>query len=81
MLFHITQTHSPDVCPYGKGGFESLHNDKAEGVNVVAKYAAHMEHTIYFIVEADTLEAIHQFLLPGLTTCTAKITPVRTTSI
>ena len=24
MLFHIKQTHTPENCPYGKGGSRSL---------------------------------------------------------
>jgi hypothetical protein len=28
------------------------------------------------LVEADDLEKIHRFLLPGMKTCTASVTPV-----
>jgi hypothetical protein len=34
------------------------------------------EHVIYYLVEADSLDAIHQFLDPGFKRCTSKITPV-----
>jgi hypothetical protein len=39
-------------------------------------YGAFMEHTIYLIVQADDFEQLNRFLLPGMKTCTTKITPV-----
>lgn len=76
MLFHITQTHSPENCPKNVGGSKTLYNANAEGVKLRAMYGAFSEHTIYFIVEADSLGAIHSFLDPGWMRCTCKITPV-----
>jgi hypothetical protein len=76
MLFHIEQSHAPADCPYGRGGSRSLHDATVEGVNVVGVYGAFTEHVIFLVVEADDLDAVHQFLLPGMRTCTASITPV-----
>jgi hypothetical protein len=76
MLFHIEQVHSPENCPYGKGGSRSLHDATVEGVKVIAIYGSFMEHVIYLIVETDDLDALNKFLLPGMSRCTAKITPV-----
>ncbi len=76
MLFHITQTHTPETCPKDEGGSKVLYNPNVEGVKLRAMYGAFSEHVIYFIVEADSLGAIHQFLLPGFKRCTCKITPV-----
>lgn len=76
MLFHITQTHTPATCPKDEGGSKILYNPNAEGVKLRAMYGAFSEHMIYFIVEADRLEAIHQFLLPGFKRCTCTVTPV-----
>ncbi len=76
MLFHIKQVHAPEDCPYGKGGSASLHDRSAPGVNVLGVYGAFMAHTIYMLVEADDMDALHRFLLPGIHTCTAEITPV-----
>lgn len=76
MLFHIEQVHTPENCPYGKGGSGALHDRTVEGVNVIAVYGSFMEHTIYLIVEADDIDALNKFLLPGMNRCTAKITPV-----
>jgi hypothetical protein len=45
-------------------------------VKFLAIYGAFPEHTIYYIVEAETLEAVDTFLYPGFKRCTSKITPV-----
>jgi hypothetical protein len=76
MLFHIEQSHAPADCPYGRGGSRSLHDATVEGVEVVGVYGAFTEHVIFMVVEADDLDAVHRFLLPGMRTCTASITPV-----
>ena len=76
MLFHIEQVHSPQDCPYGKGGSRSLHDASVPGVKVLSIYGSFMEHVIYIIVEASEIDALNKFLLPGMKTCRAKITPV-----
>ena len=76
MLFHITQVHAPESCPYGRGGSRSLHDASVSDVKVLGVYGAFTEHVIYMVVEADSLEMVDKFLLPGMKTCTAKITPV-----
>ncbi|MBI1886549.1 MAG: hypothetical protein HYS09_09610 [Chloroflexi bacterium] len=76
MLFLIAQEHTPELCPKGNGGSKSLYDEKAEGVKVRGVYGAFSEHLIYYIVEANGLGAVHKFLDPGWTRCTATITPV-----
>ncbi len=77
MLFHIEQVHSPENCPYGRGGSSPpFHDASVSEVTLVAMYGAFMEHTIYLIVQADDFEQLNQFLLPGMKVCTTKITPV-----
>jgi hypothetical protein len=76
MLFHITQVHAPEDCPYGNGGSRKFHDASVEGVTVHGVYGAFMDHTIYLVVESDSLELVNRFLLPGMKTCTAEITPV-----
>ena len=76
MLFHITQTHTAELCPKDEGGSKTLYNPKAEGVAFLAMYGAFPEHVIYYIVEAATLEAVEGFLMPGFKRCTSKVTPV-----
>lgn len=76
MLFHIEQVHTPENCPYGNGGSRSLHDASVTGVDVKAVYGSFMEHTIYLVVEADDIEQLNRFLLPGMKVSTARITPV-----
>ena len=76
MLFHITQTHAPGLCPKDEGGSETLYNPKADGVKLLATYGAFAEHIVYYVVEAEDLKAVEGFLLPGFKRCTCKITPV-----
>lgn len=76
MVFHITQTHTPESCPIDVGGSRALYNPDAEGVKLRGMYGAFSQHVVYYIVEADSLEAIHKFLDPGWTRCTCTVTPV-----
>ena len=76
MLFHITQRHSPEACPLGAGGSRSLYDADADGVTAVGIYGAYAEHTMYYIVEADDIKAVHRFLLPGFERCASDVTPV-----
>lgn len=76
MLFHITQTHTPENCPKDEGGSSILYNADAKGIKLRAIYGAFTEHVIYYVVEAESLKSVHQFLMPGLKRCTCKVTPV-----
>jgi len=76
MLFHITQTHTPENCLKETGGSKTLYNPTVEGVKLLAMYGAFAQHVIYYIVEANSPNAIHMFLDPGFKSCTATITPV-----
>ena len=76
MVFHITQTHAPELCPKDEGGSKTLYNAKADGVKLLAMYGAFAEHVIYYVVEAEDLGAVEGFLFPGFKRCTSKITPV-----
>ena len=76
MLFHITQTHTPDTCPIDAGGPSILCDKDVEGIKIKGMYWAYSEHTAYYIVEADSFGAVNKFLLPGFKRCTCKVTPV-----
>ncbi|HET9499191.1 MAG TPA: DUF3303 family protein [Marmoricola sp.] len=76
MLFHITQVHSPESCPKHEGGSNSLYDDTIEGVRLIGRYGANAQHTLFYVVEADDVEAIHRFLWPGFRRCTSTVTPV-----
>jgi hypothetical protein len=76
MLFHITQSHTPENCPVGAGGSNSLFDPTVEGVTVIGRYGANSEHTLFFVVETDDWQALQKFLMPGFAKTTARITPV-----
>lgn len=76
MLFHITQIHTPENCPKDVGGSKTLYNPDVEGLKLRAMYGAFSHHVIYYIVEADSLQAVHEFLDPGWMRCTCMVTPV-----
>jgi hypothetical protein len=76
MLFHITQTHDPADCPYGKGGSRSLFNENASGIKLHGYWLAFPEHTTFLVVETDDAANLQEFLKPGAGVCVAEITPV-----
>ena len=76
MLFHITQVHAPEDCPYGNGGSRKFHDSSVSEVTVHGVYGAFMEHTIYMVVEADDFRMLNKFLLPGMKVCSTEITLV-----
>lgn len=81
MIFHITQAHNAESCPRDEGGSPVLINSEAEGITLKAMYGAFAEHIIYYIVEADSIEAVNRFLMPGFTRCTARISAVSEESL
>jgi hypothetical protein len=76
MLFLVTQTHTPEHCPKDQGGSNTLFDSNVDGVTPKGMYGAFSEHVIYYLLEADSIDAIHRFLLPGFTHSTSRITPV-----
>jgi hypothetical protein len=76
VLFHITQVHTPELCPKDEGGSNTLFDPNAEGVTLIGRYGANAQHTMFYIVEADDVNAIQKFLFPGFKRCTATVTPV-----
>ena len=81
MLFHITQVHSPEFCPVNAGGSNSLFDAGVSGVRLIGRYGANAQHTLFYIVEADDVNAVQRFLLPGFRTCTSTVTPVQETPV
>lgn len=76
VLFHITQVHTPETCPRDEGGSNSLFNANVPGLKLIGRYGANAQHTLFYIVEADDVNAVHKFLWPGFRRCTATVTPV-----
>ncbi len=76
MLFMITQVHKPEDCPIDAGGSDTLIDKNAQGVNVIGRWGAWSHHTIWYLVEADSLADIQKFLDPGMKRCTCTVAPV-----
>ena len=55
MLFHIKQTHTPEDCPYGKGGSRSLFDRESTTVKIIGYWLAFPAHTNYLVVETDDI--------------------------
>ena len=58
---------APEHCPKGAGGSNSLFDADAAGVTLVGRYGANAEHTMFYVVEADDVNALQKFLWPGFT--------------
>ena len=76
MLFLVVQTHAPEHCPQREGlGPESLF-EGVSGVHVRHAVADVPGHRLVYLIEADSYDAIQDFLEPGRTRCDSVITPV-----
>jgi len=84
MLFHIKHIHTPELCPSDSpkkveetvGVVASDEHAEETGVKVLGRYIAPTEHRIFFIVEAESYEAVTDFLEPMMKMGTPRITPV-----
>ncbi len=76
MLFMITQVHTPETCPIDEGGANVLIDKDAQGVTVKGRWGAWSHHIIWYLVEADSLDAIQSFVDPGMKRCTCTVSPV-----
>ncbi|MGA2368975.1 MAG: hypothetical protein ABSF74_10470 [Dehalococcoidia bacterium] len=63
------------------GGSICLYNPKAKGIKLQAMYGAYPQHIIWYVVEADSVEAVQEFLKPGFSRCTSTVTPISSGSI
>ena len=76
MLFLIKQVHTPETCPHNEGGLKTLYNSKVKGINLKAIYGNFARHITYYIVEADDIDDVDEFLEPGWLLCTSTVIPV-----
>lgn len=85
MLFVITLEHSPELCLARKEyvaetkRWQDSQGERAKslGIKIHGVYVSTIEHTFYFILEADDARAISEFFSPPfLTHHTARISPV-----
>jgi hypothetical protein len=81
MLFMITQVHTPETCPTDEGGSDALIDKTAEGVDVKGRWGAWSHHTVWYLVETDSLDAVQRFVEPGMKRCTCTVAPVEESPI
>jgi hypothetical protein len=85
MQFVITLEHPPELCfakkeynAEGKRWMDSIgERAKSLGIKIHGAYVSTIEHTFYFILEADDAKAISEFFSPPLLTShKARVSPV-----
>ena len=70
MLFVVTHTHTAEMCPGGpfNPNPEWMANINAKtkeaGVKIIAAYSAAQGHLFWWVVDADTAEALTTFCWP-----------------
>ena len=81
--FVVNQVHAPSDCPSDEpevlkqlGRAFSEGEARKKGVRLLGAYIAPLEHTFFFILEADSLAKVTKFLRPAAKLGTAKVTPV-----
>ena len=71
MLFHITHVHTPETCPYhnpekARETFgKVMSNAEKLGVKLVGAWVDAPAHTIYLVVETDSVQKIEELLAPA----------------
>ena len=71
MLFHISHVHTPETCPYhnpekARETFgKVMSNAEQLGVKLVGAWVDAPAHTIYLVVETDSVQKIEELLAPA----------------
>ena len=71
MLFHITQTHTPEACPYhnpekARATFgKMLSGAEQLGVKLIGVWVDAPAHTMYIVVDTDSAQKIEELLAPA----------------
>ena len=82
MLFHITHVHTPETCPYhdkdkARDTFGKMMSSIEQlGVKLVGAWVDAPAHTVYFVIESDSVQKIEELLAPGLKIGHAETRPV-----
>jgi hypothetical protein len=65
----------PRPAPKDEGGYNTLFDPNVPGIKLIGRHSANAQHTLFFIMEADHVNAIHKFLYPAFCRCTSTVTP------
>ena len=80
MLFHVTIDHSPENCPIVNTTPEKVITPDGAakaGVKLVLGLGGRAQHTTIYVVEADDINKLYDFLNPALSWAKCDIMPVR----
>jgi hypothetical protein len=76
MLFLVVQEHTPDNCPQRDGLPPDALYGKTNDVDVRFAVADVPGHRLTFLIETNSVEALHSFLEAGRARATTTIAPV-----
>lgn len=80
MLFHVTIDHSPENCPVVNNTPEkriTAEGAAKSGVRLVLALGGRAQHTTIYVVEADDIDKLYDYLNPALSWAKCDIMPVR----
>ena len=80
MLFLVTIDHSPENCPIVNNTPEKVitaDGAAKAGVKLVLGLGGRAQHTTIYVVEADDINKLYDFLNPALSWAKCDIMPVR----
>ncbi len=82
MLFHITHTHTPETCPYhdpekAKATFgKMMSSAEGLGVKLIGAWVDAPAHTVYVVVDTDSVQKLEELLAPAFEIGHAETRPV-----
>jgi len=80
MLFHVTVDHSPETRPVVNNTPEkriTAEGAAKAGVKLVLALGGRAQHCTIYVVEADVINRLYDFLNPALSWAKCNIMPVR----
>ena len=84
MNFIVIHAHTPEQCPSGNPEMMKVLREVCPttefaekcGVKVLSSWVAVPEHTMYFVLEAASYDAVVKYFEPIMRIGTARVTPV-----
>jgi len=88
MLFIVLHKHAADRCPSSPGSpdpdavgkVSDEARAKKAGIKILGCYGAYTEHSLFFVVETDSYEALYEFFEPLMKIGTTELTPASSLS-
>ncbi len=80
MIFHVTVDHTPESCPIVNNAPEkriTTAGAEKAGVKLVLALGGRAQHRTIYVVDADDIDKLYDFLNPALSWAKCEIMPVR----